>query len=49
MDRSVALPMLTPALVLEAMSLHAGLADSKWLRRLRPWIRENFCPAAGAG
>lgn len=41
-DRSLSLPMLTPALVLEALALGEGLLDSPWLTRLRVWIGEKL-------
>jgi Uma2 family endonuclease len=47
-DRSLALPMLTPALVLEALVLAADLPESRWLRRLREWVRERFAPGGEA-
>ncbi len=38
-DRSIALPALTPALVLEALRMGDGLSELKWLQRLRDWSR----------
>jgi Uma2 family endonuclease len=38
MERSVCLPMLTPARVLEALSLCRGIPESRWGRLLREWI-----------
>lgn len=46
-ERSLALPMLTPALVLHALSLGEGVSESSWFGRLRDWVRETL--AAGAG
>jgi Uma2 family endonuclease len=43
-DRSVALPMLTTALVLEALNMSAGVSGPVWGRRLRAWIREKLVP-----
>ena len=37
-DRSLALPVLTPALVLEALASGDGLFDSEWVRVLRGWV-----------
>jgi Uma2 family endonuclease len=48
LDRSLALPMLTPALVLEALALGADLSESRWNRRLREWVRERFAPGGEA-
>jgi Uma2 family endonuclease len=45
--RSLSLPMLTPALILEALDLGKGVSEPTWNRRLQPWIRENLGPAAG--
>jgi len=48
-DRSLALPALTPALVLEALSLGEKLYESDWLPLLREWvIRTIPRPPAGA-
>lgn len=44
LERSLALPMLTPALVLEAITLRADDSDSAWNRRLREWVRERIVP-----
>ena len=43
-DRSLALPVLTPGLVLEALAMRAGHSDSEWTRRLRGWVRETLRP-----
>jgi Uma2 family endonuclease len=37
LERSGALPMLTPELVLEALALCNGVAESRWLRLLQEW------------
>jgi hypothetical protein len=39
---SLALPMLTPELVLEALKLGEGLSESEWDIRLRDWVRTKF-------
>ena len=41
-DRSLALPMLTPQLVLEALRLGEDLSESEWDPILREWVRANF-------
>jgi Uma2 family endonuclease len=43
-ERSVALPMLTPALVLEALDMSVGVSGPVWARRLRSWIKEKLVP-----
>ncbi len=43
-ERSVALPMLTPALVLEALNMSQGISESEWDRRVREWVRQRFAP-----
>jgi Uma2 family endonuclease len=43
-DRSFALPMLTPALVLVALDLGADRSESEWDFVLRTWVRERFSP-----
>jgi Uma2 family endonuclease len=43
-ERSVALPMLTPALVLEALNMSEGISGPVWSRRLRVWIKEKLVP-----
>jgi Uma2 family endonuclease len=45
--RSLSLPMVTPALVVEALELGEGVMESAWLQRLQPWIRQTFGPGAG--
>ena len=37
-ERSTALPVLSPALVLEALALGEGLIDSEWNRIVREWV-----------
>jgi Uma2 family endonuclease len=41
-DRSLVLPMLTPALVVEALALGHGLLEMTWTKTLRAWVREKF-------
>jgi Uma2 family endonuclease len=41
-DHSRSLPMLTPALVLEALAMSDGLDESEWDFRLRAWVRDTF-------
>jgi Uma2 family endonuclease len=41
-DRSLALPVLTPELVLEALALGEGRLESEWIRLLRDWIARTF-------
>lgn len=48
LEQSLSLPMLTPALVLEALAMGDGLPVNTWTRRLRAWVRERFLPAGGA-
>jgi len=43
-DRSDALPMLTPSHVLEALAMGEGLSETQWGRQLRHWVRETFGP-----
>jgi len=43
--RSLALPMLTPELVLEALNLGAGLPESEWDPLLRSWVQGRLSPA----
>jgi hypothetical protein len=47
-DQSKSLPMLTPALVIEALAMCEGISESVWDRRLRIWVREKFAPEAKA-
>ncbi len=41
-ERSLSLPMLTPALVLEALSLGLTLPTGAWTKAVRAWVREKF-------
>lgn len=43
-DRGVSLPMLTPALAVEALRLCQGVSESRWGRMLRDWVRERLVP-----
>jgi Uma2 family endonuclease len=43
-ERSLSLPMLTPALVLEALALGAGKSEIAWGADLRNWVRETLVP-----
>ncbi len=45
-DRSLALPMLSPAPVLEALAMSVGQPESSWERQLQAWARERFGPRA---
>jgi Uma2 family endonuclease len=45
-DRSLALPALTPALVLKALKPGEGQFDSEWMPLLRAWASKRF-PSAG--
>jgi Uma2 family endonuclease len=38
-DRSEALPILTPQRVLDALSLGAGMPQSRWIELVREWVR----------
>lgn len=46
-EQSVALPMLTPASVLEALALGHGVLEKTWTKRLRAWVREKFAHQPG--
>jgi Uma2 family endonuclease len=47
-DRSLSLPMLSPALVLEALGLGDNPIESEWARLLREWVARTFpIPAEG--
>ncbi len=37
--RSLSLPILTPALVQDALAFGVNLSDTEWVRRLREWAR----------
>jgi Uma2 family endonuclease len=41
-ERSESLPMLTPAIVLEALALCKGQSESRWGRMLRDWVKERL-------
>jgi Uma2 family endonuclease len=41
-DRSLAVPVLTPALVLEALALGGDTLESEWDRLLREWVDRTF-------
>jgi Uma2 family endonuclease len=41
-DRGLALPVLTPALVLEALALGNDPIESEWSRLLREWLERTF-------
>ena len=43
-ERSLALPMLTPRLVLNALELGAGLFESTWYRLMKTWVLETLGP-----
>src|SRR5271157_6493201 len=43
-ERSIALPMLTPEIVVEALRLGEGLSESQWDVVLRAWIGQRFSP-----
>jgi len=43
-DHSLAFPMLTPALVRDALALGSDGDESAWDIRLRDWVRESFGP-----
>ena len=44
-ERSLSLPMLTPALVLEALALGEGKSEIAWGGELREWVRVNLTVA----
>jgi Uma2 family endonuclease len=46
-DASLALPGLTPALVLEALALGDRLVESEWLDRLHEWVARTIPPRQG--
>jgi Uma2 family endonuclease len=41
-DQSLALPVLTPALVVEALELGGDVLESEWFRLLREWVERTF-------
>ena len=43
-DHSLSLPMLTHALVIEALTLGQGLSESAWIRLLSDWVRAKLLP-----
>ncbi len=43
-EHSLSLPMLTPALTLEALALGKGFSVAAWTKRLRSWVRTTFKP-----
>jgi Uma2 family endonuclease len=45
LDRSVALPMLTPSLVLDALSLGDSLSETVYYRQVRTWVIDTFVQA----
>jgi Uma2 family endonuclease len=45
-ERSLALPPLTPALVREALALGGDLIESDWVRLLREWVARTIEPPA---
>jgi Uma2 family endonuclease len=40
-DASLALPILTPAVLMELIEEHASLDSIPWIRKLRRWVREQ--------
>ena len=44
-DRSLAIPALAPALVLEALALGGDPIESEWTRLLGEWVARTFPPA----
>jgi Uma2 family endonuclease len=46
-ERSLSVPMLTPALVLEALALGNGISMTAWGLRLRAWVAATFSPPLG--
>lgn len=48
-ERSLSLPMITPALVLEALALGEGVLESTWTKALRAWVRKTLEPKVGGG
>lgn len=43
-ERSPSVPMLTPALVLEALALGEGKSEIAWGATLRDWVRATLLP-----
>lgn len=48
-ERSLAYPFLTPALVLEALRMGDGVSEPAWDRALRAWVRDRLGPLARPG
>ncbi len=48
-ERSRCLPMLTPALVMEALAMCEGSSESAWDLRLRAWVRNTLAPPRPEG
>lgn len=46
-DRSLSLPMLSPALVREGLALGRNVLEMTWTKALRGWVRETFLPPPG--
>ena len=44
-DASPALPILTPAVLMELIGEHASLDSIPWIRKLRKWVREQAAKA----
>ncbi|HWE37671.1 MAG TPA: Uma2 family endonuclease [Isosphaeraceae bacterium] len=44
LDRSLALPMLTPGLVLEQLRRCVGVSEGQWGRSVRDWVRDTLMP-----
>ncbi len=47
-ERSLSLPMLTPALVLDALALGEGKSEIAWGALLRDWVRTTLVLRGGA-
>ncbi len=45
-ERSLALPMLSPSLVAEILRLGTGLIESEWRATIRTWIGERLRPSS---
>jgi Uma2 family endonuclease len=43
-ENGLSLPMLTPALIVEALSLGKSLTETAWIRLLGDWIRAKLVP-----
>jgi hypothetical protein len=44
-DHSIAIPMATPKLIIEALNLGADLPESEWDPLLRDWVRAKLSSA----